>query len=80
MSWFGHTLLPTVEAVCCPLDGLPQRPATTGELGAWLRAEGYTAEAKYVESCPDLQSILDWIPGLNGKPQDAEDVSEDWDV
>jgi len=64
MSWLGHTLFPTVEAVFGGVKALPADPKVAG---ATIRKAGFPSEASYIEglSVTDLVSVYDYSGVLN---------------
>lgn len=75
MSWYGHTLFPTVEAVFHGIKALPADPKVAGET---IRKAGYPKEAAFVEglSVTDLVSVYDYSGVLNG----GEDEQYDYEA
>lgn len=83
MSYFGHTLLPTVEGVFHETRSadLPSSPALAAQK---VRAAGYPREAAYLGglSAKDLQNVYEWA-GLVSRERLAEEeawamAEEEW--
>lgn len=80
MSWFGHTLSPTLEAVFASHEA----PASPQAAAAECRAAGYEDVAKFLESLDDAEyENLTWqchVAAINaehpsGFTTDSDDLS-----
>lgn len=80
MSWYAHTLLPTIESVFADVEP----PASSQDAGMTLILGGYPTEGDYVKSLtPEAYERLVWDAHLRTieieRPQVFLDNDDDFD-